>query len=386
MEMIQETKTSLFPTYKRWEIAFEKAEGCHITAETGKVYLDFMAGIGVVNVGHGNPNVIASVEKQLSKGWHGSNLFHFEIQEKVASLLTKHSAGDLVFFCNSGAEANEAAIKLARKHTQRTKILSFKQSFHGRTYGTMAATGQDKIHEGFGPMLDGFMYLPYNDLAAVEREMDKETAAVILEIVQGEGGVVPGEDAFLHGVQKLAQEHGALLIVDEVQTGIGRTGKLFAYEHANLSPDIVTAAKGLGNGFPVGAIIGKEKLKDAFGPGSHGSTFGGNPLAMAAAEATLLEVLNDGFLQETEEKGEYLFSLLTEEVGRIPGVKAIRGRGLMAGIECEREAAPYILKLQEKGVLCIPAGTHVIRLLPPLTITKEQLLQGVEAIKNVISE
>ena len=212
--------------------------------------------------------------------------------------------GSSVFFCNSGAEANEAAIKLARKYTGKSKIITFQQSFHGRTLGTMAATGQDKIKEGFGPMLETFIHVPFNDIDALKNEMDHETAAVMLEVIQGEGGVHPGDEAFLMEVEKQCKAFDALLIVDEVQTGIGRTGKAFGYQHYQISPDIITSAKGLGNGFPTGAMIGKEKLKSAFNPGSHGSTFGGNPLAMSAAKATLDIIFNESFLNEVEEKGQ----------------------------------------------------------------------------------
>ncbi|WP_158736100.1 acetylornithine transaminase [Alteribacillus sp. YIM 98480] len=374
----------LFPTYKRWNITFKSASGSTITDQSGKTYIDLMAGISVVNLGHGHPAVLKAVEQQLHEGWHASNFFHYEGQQETAELLTAHSCGDLVFFANSGAEANEGAIKLARKHTGRKKIISFLQSFHGRTFGSMAATGQDSIHKGFGPMLEGFEYLPYNDVKAVENAVDEETAAVIVEPVQGEGGVIPGEHSFLQAVEKAAKKAGALLICDEIQTGLGRTGAFFAHEHSGLNPDVITTAKALGNGIPTGAVIGKAHLKEAFGPGSHGTTFGGNPLAMAAAQATLRTLIEEDWSRKAAAKGETLRKELNERLSSLNIVKDIRGKGMMIGIELTEPAANTILKLQEKGVLAIAAGPNVLRLLPPLTIEWETLMKGVHAIEETL--
>src|SRR5690625_3505852 len=282
--------SALFPTYKRFNVSVASAEGTTITDVTGKQYLDFGSGISVCNLGHRHPAVQQAVSEQLDKYWHVSNLYEIPLQEKVAQHLTDNSIGDYVFFCNSGAEANEAAIKLARKATGKTKIITFNQSFHGRTYATMSATGQQKIQQGFGPLLETFTYVPYNDLAAFQQALDDNTAAVMLEVIQGEGGVVVSDPEFLQAVAELCEENDVLLMIDEIQTGIGRTGKAFAYEHYGISPDVITLAKGLGNGLPVGAMIAKEKYRDVFGPGSHGTTFGGNPLAMAAAKAVLQTV------------------------------------------------------------------------------------------------
>lgn len=373
----------LFQTYSRWDITVKEAKGSYLVDENGKEYLDFVQGIAVSNLGHCNQAVTEAVKAQLDKVWHVSNMFHYPVQEQVAKKLTEHSDGDLVFFCNSGAEANEAAIKLARKKTQKKNIITFTQSFHGRTYATMAATAQEKIKIGFGPMLEGFHYLPYNDAESLQSFEGDDIAAVMLEVIQGEGGVNPAEESFLEAVKTFCEENGALLIIDEIQTGIGRTGKPFAYQHYNLSPDIMTLAKGLGNGFPVGAIVGKKELGDAFSPGSHGTTFGGNMLAMAAADAVTTEIFNEEFLKDVEQKSEYLIEKLKTELD-VPTVKSIRGKGFIIGIECTEEIQPVLLKLQEQGLLVMPAGPNVIRLLPPLTVTKAEVDTAVTKIKEAI--
>ncbi|MFT0802924.1 acetylornithine transaminase [Bacillus swezeyi] len=375
----------LFQTYSRWNVNIKKAKGTIAEDENGKNYLDFVQGIAVCNLGHCPDAVADAIKKQLDDVWHVSNLFKNDLQEKVAEQLTNHSAGDLVFFCNSGAEANEAAVKLARKYTQKTKIITFKQSFHGRTYAGMAATGQEKIKHGFGPMLTGFHYLPYNEPDAFQTLSGQDDiAAVMLETIQGEGGVIPADREFLQEVQAFCREKQALLIVDEVQTGIGRTGKAFGYEHGGLSPDIITVAKGLGSGFPVGAVIGKKELSEAFSPGSHGTTFGGNMLAMAAANATLKIIFEKSFLEEVSAKGEFLQKELKEKL-QFPCVKEIRGKGLIAGIECEEPVQPLIEDLQKEGLLVLPAGLNVIRLLPPLSVAKNEISEAVEKLNRVFT-
>lgn len=346
--------------------------------------MDFVSGIAVCNLGHRHPKVMKAVEEQLQKYWHVSNLFKSDIQQEVAEKLVSNSELDAVFYCNSGAEANEAALKLARKYTQKSKVITFKQSFHGRTFGTMAATGQEKIHTGFGPLLQEFVYLPYNDCDTLEREMDDEVAAVMVEVVQGEGGVVPGTEEFLKKIEELCAKHGSLFIIDEVQTGIGRTGKAFAHQHFNLTPDIITLAKGLGSGLPIGAMLGKEKLKEAFGPGSHGSTFGGNPISLASAKATLSIIFQDEFLEEVEIKGAYLQNELTTALADQDLVTEIRGSGLIVGIACKGEVAALITALRENGLLTLPAGPNVIRLLPPLTVTYEEIDEAVKMIKETL--
>lgn len=305
------------------------------------------------------------------------------IQEEVAELLTAKSVGDFVFFANSGAEANEAAIKLARKVTQKEKIISFKQSFHGRTFATMAATGQDKVKEGFGPMLETFEYATYNDIESVKALVDDNTAAIMLEVIQGEGGVIPADDEFISGLKALADQ-GILIIIDEIQTGMGRTGKKYGYEHYGIEPDIFTVAKGMGNGLPVAAMITKAKYKDAFGPGSHGSTFGGNPLGMAASKAVLKTLSDQSFLTEVEEKGDYLIEQLTQVFAHNPLVLDVRGKGLMVGIECTKEVTPFVNELIEQGILTLSAGSHVLRLLPPLVVSYDQIDRVVSKLSDVI--
>lgn len=378
--------THLLPTYARFEVAIDSAKGSTVTDINGKNYLDLTSGIGVINVGHGNKRVQEAVEAQLNKFWHMSNLYQIPIQEKVAEQLTTNCSGDYVFFANSGAEANEAAIKLARKATGKTKIITFKQSFHGRTYATMSATGQSKIQEGFGPLLETFKYVPFNNEQALEEAIDDNTAAIMFEVIQGEGGVIPADDSFIQAVKKLAKQHDLLIIIDEIQTGIGRTGKTFGYKHYDLEPDIITAAKGLGNGLPVGAMIAKKHLKEHFGPGSHGSTFGGNPVSLASANAVLEIVFEEGFLNDVTKKGKYFKEELTKSLESIEGVQEIRGKGLMIGIIHEEEVLPYIQQLIDKGVLVLNAGPSVIRLLPPLTISYEEIDQAVLAIADVLKK
>lgn len=378
--------SSIFPTYARFDVEIEEATGMKITDTSGKTYIDFTSGIGVCNLGHRHPNVQKQIEAQLNKYWHVSNLYHNPIQERVAKALTNKASGDLVFFSNSGAEANEAAIKLARKVTGKETVITFQQSFHGRTFATMAATGQDKVRDGFGTMLEKFAYATYNDIESVKQLIDSNTAAIMFESIQGEGGVVPADQAFVDDLTHLAAQSGVLIIIDEIQTGIGRTGKGFGYEHYGLDPDIITVAKGLGNGMPVGAMIAKEKYKDSFGPGSHGSTFGGNPLAMAAAEAVIENVFNEEFLKEVEAKGNYLMTELKKELKNIDIITNIRGKGLMVGIECNQDVTPAIKELINQGVLILSAGPNVLRLLPPLIVTYEEIDQVVKLIKQVLNK
>ncbi len=378
--------TYLFENYGRWDLELVSGKGTLVMDRNEKKYLDFSSGIGVCNLGHCHPEVVAALTDQAKTLWHTSNLFKSSMQEEVAEQLTKYSEGNAVFFCNSGAEANEAAIKLARKYTGKSKIITFYQSFHGRTFATMAATGQDKVKQGFGAMLETFVHLPFNNIEALEKEIDQETAAVMLEVIQGEGGVHPATKEFLQATERLCKEYGALLIIDEVQTGIGRTGKPFAYQHYSISPDIMTLAKGLGNGIPVGAMIGKEKLKGAFTPGSHGSTFGGNPLAMSAAKATLKLIFQENLLIEVTEKGEYLVGKLEEIFSKCPTFKSIRHKGLMVGIEFSEEVVPLMAELRKNGLIVLNAGPHVLRLLPPLTVTKEEIDQAIEVMNSTLSQ
>ncbi|WP_305367708.1 acetylornithine transaminase [Bacillus sp. V3B] len=378
--------SNLFPTYSRWEIEPDWAEGSFLYGKDGNKYLDFTSGIGVCNLGHRPKVVEEAVQEQLKKFWHVSNLFPVENQEVAAGKLAAAAEMDVVFFANSGAEANEAAIKLARKATGRKKIITFYQSFHGRTFATMSATGQEKIKQGFGPMLETFTYVPYNDLQALKSEMSDEVAAVMLEVIQGEGGIHPASEEFLKGVESLCKQYGSLFIIDEIQTGIGRTGKPFAFQHYGLKPDIVSVAKGLGSGFPIGAIIGKSNLENVLSPGSHGTTFGGNPIAVASAIATMNTIFQESFQTEVQEKANFLKNTLEEKLLELPNVKEIRGIGFMIGIEVNGNVPDILKSLRSGGLIALSAGEKVIRLLPPLTSTKEELDAGIGIIQSVLKK
>lgn len=388
----QETESSLFPTYARYPIAFAKGKGSYLWDTNGKKYLDFMCGIAVTNLGHAPDAVIDKLKNQLDQLWHTSNLFHIPNQEQAAKLITDHSCGDAVFFCNSGAEANEGAIKLARKYQQKVKgqdryeIITFGKSFHGRTLATLTATGQDKVKEGFHPLPAGFITVPLHDLDALKGAIGEHTAAIMIEMIQAEGGVYPVEPEFMQHIVELCNQHGLLLIIDEVQTGMGRTGKMFAYEHYGIEPDIFTLAKGLGSGFPIGALVGKAYLKEAFVAGSHGSTFGGTPLATAAVIATIETMQEQKVVEQAATMGNYLQEQLQAKIGSHPFVKDIRGKGLLIGIECDGPVGELVLAGQEQGILFITAGPDVIRLLPNLLVTTEEVDQAVDLIKHIIEE
>ena len=376
--------TYLFENYKRAPIEFVKAEGSYLIDSEGKVYLDFSSGIGVTNLGF-HPQVQQALIQQAGRIWHSPNLYLSSLQEQVSQELAG-SYDYLAFFCNSGAEANEAAIKLARKATGKQGFITFQQSFHGRTFGAMAATGQDKIKEGFGDGLPHFSYAVYNDLASVEKLVNQDTAAVMLELVQGESGVRPAEAAFVKDLADVCQQEGILLIVDEVQTGMGRTGQLYSFEHYGIIPDIVTLAKCLANGLPVGALLGKSSLAPAFGPGSHGSTFGGNKLAMAAALETLHIMKEAGFMEEVRSKSAILLEQLQLAFQDHPKISAVRGLGMMIGIETSASLSKIVEAARQKGLIILTAGENVIRLLPPLTISREEIQQGITVLKEVFSE
>ena len=376
--------TYLFENYKRAPIEFVKAEGSYLIDSEGKAYLDFSSGIGVTNLGF-HPQVQQALIQQAGRIWHSPNLYLSSLQEQVAQELAG-SYDYLAFFCNSGAEANEAAIKLARKATGKQGIITFQQSFHGRTFGAMTATGQDKIKKGFGDGVPHFSYAVYNDLASVEKLVNQDTAAVMLELVQGESGVRPAEAAFVKDLADFCQQEGILLIVDEVQTGMGRTGRLYSFEHYGIIPDIVTLAKGLANGLPAGALLGKSSLAPAFGPGSHGSTFGGNKLAMAAALETLHIMKEAGFLEEVRSKSAILMEQLQLAFQNHPKISAVRGLGMMIGIETSDSLSKIVEAARQKGLIILTAGENVIRLLPPLTISREEIQQGIAILKEVFSE
>lgn len=376
----------LFPNYQRKELELIKGSKNTLTDQTGKIYLDFTSGIGVMNLGYNDPELNQVLLDQSNLIWHTPNLYKNQLQEQVAKQLVKGK--DYVsYFCNSGAEANEAAIKLARKATGKSKIITFTNSFHGRTYGAMSATGQESIHAGFAPLVPDFVYLPFNEVEPLKAEIDQETAAVMLELIQGEGGVLPADESWIQAVQSLCKEYGALLIIDEIQTGIGRTGTFYAYEQYEIEPDIFTLAKGLGNGIPVGAMVGKVALADFFGPGSHGSTFGGNNLAMSIAYDVVQRINQPKFLQDVQQKSLQLMTGLNQITEKNPMIKIVRGKGLMVGIElADQQMLNVVLdQLGEEGLLALKAGQTVVRLLPPLTITEKEIDQGLIIIEKVLN-
>jgi len=384
-------KEALFPNYGRFPIRLVKGEGSRVWDEAGKEYLDFISGIAVTNLGHAPAAVKEALVKQLDELWHVSNLFEIPNQEKLAALLARLSCADLAFFCNSGAEANEAAIKLARRYQRKVKgngryeVVAFNKSFHGRTLATLTATGQDKVKDGFDPLPTGFVHVDYNDVEGLKAAVNERTAAIMLEFVQGEGGVNVAQPEFLAAVKSLCEEHGLLLIADEIQTGIGRTGTLFAYEQFGIEPDIITLAKGIGSGFPMGAMLGKAYLRDGFTAGSHGSTFGGTPIACAAAIATIETIVNEGLPARAKALGEAGMERLRSKLAGHPSLVEVRGRGFLIGVELKEPVADIVAKAQEEGLLVVTAGPNVLRLLPALTISEEEWHRGLDLLASVIA-
>lgn len=378
-------------TYRRLPVTFLKGAGSKLWDECGTEYLDFTSGIATCNLGHVPAQVKLALEEQLAKLWHTSNLYHIQTQEKLANLLIEKTCFDQAFFCNSGAEANEAAIKLVRAYTASQNksnpvIATFQQSFHGRTMATVSATGQEKIRNGFEPLLPGFLHLVYNDFNSLKLLDSIAPNAVMIELVQGEGGVIPSYQKWLDELVTICKNKDILLVVDEVQTGMGRTGSLFAYEQYGIEPDIITLAKGLGSGFPIGAMLAKEEVGNAFQPGRHGSTFGGNPLAATAGFATLTEMTETTVLENAQKISRLLFTKLSDLQKRFSFMKEVRGKGLLIGIEIEGDAAKAVeLALQEK-LLLVTAGPNVIRLLPPLTLTTEELESFEEKFIRVLEQ
>jgi acetylornithine aminotransferase len=383
------TVSPLMATYARFPVTIVKGKGSYVWDDQGKKYLDFTSGIATCNLGHVPDVVKEKLEEQLQNLWHCSNLYHIPNQEKLAGLLVANSCGDQVFFCNSGAEANEAAIKIARRYAQKVKgtdqhlVITFKQSFHGRTMATLSATGQEKIQKGFYPLVSGFQYLAYNDFASLDQLADLKPAAVLLELIQGEGGVIPAEPEWVKKLEAVCKENDILLMVDEIQTGMGRTGKLFSYEHYDIEPDVISLAKGLGSGLPIGAIIAKERVAKAFDPGSHGSTFGGNPLVTAAGVATVQHIVTSNLLTHVNEIAEYLDAELADLKTKFSFVKDIRGKGLLKGIIVDVNAADIVQKAITNQLLILTAGPNVVRILPPLTATKEEISQFVKILEKV---
>lgn len=388
---MSEKLSAVMPTYNRFPITLTKGEGSYVWDQEDLLYLDYTAGIGTCNLGHRPMMVEAALDRQIGELWHCSNLYTIPNQEELAKQLTEHSVFDQVFFSNSGAEANEAAIKLARRYAQKVKqtdryeVVTFKQSFHGRTLATLSATGQEKIQAGFDPKMPGFRYLPYNDLDALEELVRPETCAVMLELIQGEGGVHPADQIWLDQLVALCQTNDLLLIVDEIQTGMGRTGTLFAYQQYGIEPDVMTLAKGLGSGFPVGAVLAKKEVAQAFTAGAHGSTFGGNPLAMAAGIATVESMIAPGFLADVKANSDYFWQELNQLCSQIEQVQRIRGKGYLIGIEVEGQAIDYVNRAREDHqLLILVAGPQVIRLLPPLNTTKEEIDECIDILGKIL--
>ncbi len=390
-EIMSLTGRHVANTYKRFPIAVVKGLGSRVWDADDKCYLDFTAGLAVCNLGHCHPKVVAAVKEQAERLIHISNLYHIGPQAVLAALLCERSFADKVFFSNSGAEANEAAIKLARKYfssrgEERFQIITMEQSFHGRTLATLAATGQEKIRAGYEPLLEKFVYVPFNDIDAVRAAVTEKTAAVMTEPIQGEGGVnVPSPD-YLMGLREVCARAGALLIFDEVQVGMGRTGTLFAYEHYGVEPDIMTLAKGLGAGVAIGAMLATDTVAAAFTPGSHASTFGGNPLATSAGVAALKAILEDGVLENCRETGEYLAGKLNGLKGKYGFIKEVRGKGLIIGMEMTVEAAPIVNACLDKGLLIISAGERILRFIPALVVTRAEVDEMLAILEGVLDE
>lgn len=384
---------AVMPTYARANLTFERGEGAYLYTADGRRYLDFASGIAVTALGHNHPHLVKALTEQAGRVWHLSNLYDIPEQTQAAERLVAATFADSVFFGNSGAEAVECGLKAVRRHFDRKgepgryRVITFRGSFHGRTLATISAAGNEKYMDGYGPEIDGFDHVPFGDLDAVRAAITPETAAILLEPVQGEGGIRQAEIAFMKGLREIADEHGLLLFLDEVQTGMGRTGRLFAYEWAGIEPDIMAVAKGLGGGFPVGACLMTEEVAQVMTAGSHGTTFGGGPLAMAVVNGVLDVMLADGFVEHVEKMGDMLVGRLNQVLPNYPDVfESVRGSGLMLGLKCVAPNADVVAHLRAKGMLTAPAGDNVVRLLPPLIIDETQVDEAVEAIRAVAEE
>ncbi|MBK9083276.1 MAG: aspartate aminotransferase family protein [Rhizobiales bacterium] len=386
--------SSLLQTYARANVAFERGDGAWLTATNGERYLDFGGGIAVASLGYSHPHLVKTLKEQGEKLWHSSNLFQIPDGERLAARLTEATFADVAFFTNSGAEANECAIKMARKYhsangqPNRYRIVTFEGAFHGRTLATIAAGGQQKYIEGFGPKVDGFDQVPFNDLDALKKAIGPDTGALMIEPIQGEGGLRSAPPAFLKALRELCDERGMLLIYDEVQTGVGRTGALYAYQLTGVTPDIMSTAKGIGGGFPLGACLATKEAAKGMTVGTHGTTYGGNPLAMAIGNAVLDVVLAPGFLDGVKKKGLLLRQRLAELKDRHPTViEDVRGEGLIMGLKIKAETlnAAFAAAGRAEHVLTIPAGDNVVRLLPPLIISEDELAEGVRRLDATCS-
>jgi len=390
-EWIDLSDRYIMSTYKRHSLVLTRGLGVHVWDSEGRGYLDLVGGIAVCALGHAHPKVVAAIQEQVENLSHVSNLYHIVPQILLARLLVENSPFDKAFFCNSGAEANEAAIKLARKYASeqmggRYELITMQDSFHGRTLATVTATAQERFHVGFEPLPAGFRYVPYNDLPALEAAVTEKTCGVLVEPIQGESGVVIPDPGYLPGIRRICDEKGLLMIADEVQTGIGRTGMLFACEQTEVVPDMITLAKALGNGFPIGALLAKEKIAAAFVPGSHGSTFGGNPLACAAALATLETILDEGILENCRKVGAYFLSRLGELKEKHPRIREVRGQGLILAVELTVPGAEFVEKCMEKGLLINSTNGNVLRFVPPLILTRQDVDKAVGILDGVLEE
>jgi acetylornithine/N-succinyldiaminopimelate aminotransferase len=399
MEMNSDTDTTIsladkymFQTYARFPVTLVRGDGCRVWDEEGREYLDFVGGIAVCALGHSSPIVSQALEEQSKKLVHVSNLYYTRPQAELARLLVGNSFADRVFFCNSGAEANEAAIKLARRYAtakfgpQRHIIISMEESFHGRTMATLSATGQKKIRTGYDPLLAGFRFVPFNDLKSLDEALDESICAVMVEPIQGEGGVVVPHPDYLKGVKTLCNDREVLLIFDEVQVGMGRTGKLFAHEHYGVTPDIMTLAKALGNGLPIGAMLAIEELSQAFGPGSHATTFGGTPLVTAVSKAVMMCLLEDGWIEHCKVIGDYFKERLNTLVPKYECAKEVRGLGLILAVEMHRPGSSIVNALMEQGYLINCTQEKILRFVPPLIVGTEEIDQLVETLDRVLEE
>lgn len=387
-QVVEEGEAYVMHTYGRFPLALEHGEGAYLYDETGKKYLDMYAGIAVNALGYNHPALTKALTEQVQKMMHVSNYYYTKEQVGAAKLLVENSIFSKVFFCNSGAEANEAALKLAKKYGKsknenKTQIIAMKKSFHGRTHGALAVTGQEKYQKSFMPLIPNVSYAEYNNIESVKELISENTCAVILEVIQGEGGIIPASKVFLQEVEALCKANDALLIVDEVQTGIGRTGTLFAFEQFGIQPDVVSMAKGLGGGVPIGAMACTAKA-DVFVPGDHASTFGGNPLVTAAAQVVLTELVHNDLLGHVKEVGAYLTKELLKLKDGFDCVKDVRGMGLMQGVELTIPALEVEKKCIENGMLIVGAGEKVVRFVPPLIITKAQIDEGISVLKKAL--
>lgn len=391
-EIFEQDKNDYLPVFNRYKIVLDHGDGVYVYDTEGKKYIDFLGGIAVNVLGHGYKPLVEAVSSQAAKMIHCSNLYYTKAQADAATKLVKLSGLDRAFFCNSGAEANEGAIKIARKYAHsiaadKEEIITAWESFHGRTIATLTATGQPKYQEGFGPLPKGFSYVHYNDIAELESKISDKTAAVMLETIQGEGGVYPPKEDYLKKVRKLCYKHNALLILDEIQAGIGRSGKFFAYDKYGIKPDIVTLAKGLAGGVPIGAFVTTEKVANAFHAGDHGTTFGGNPLACAAANVVLETVPSESFLKNVEEVGKYFKDKLLELQKKYPAIiKEVRGEGLILGAELNFEGREIVNEVLSKGAIINCTAGKVLRFIPPLIIEKSHVDEVVRLIEEVLAK